>query len=675
MKNKTAQIVLVKDINPDPNNDGQVHNSDPYRFIEFNDQLYFTADDGEHGRELWVSDGTTAGTQLVADINPGSSSSNPHLSSTYNPSSSYSIEFQDQLYFSADDGEHGNELWVSDGTTAGTQLVADINLGIVKYNGTDSTRYNYGSLAQSFIEFQDQLYFTAEDFELGDEPWVSDGTTAGTQLLKDLHPAITRYGYGQGSFVSDFIEFQDQLYFSAYTPQKGSPLWVSDGTTAGTQLFQDLNPEPKIPNFRAPSNFTEFEDKLFFTAYYNGEKELGFTDGTASGTQLLADITPDSSGNSYLLTELEGKLFFTTYDDSGKNGDGLWVSDGTKTGTQLLLEIDPAFTPGSYRAPVIAPGYTSFTEHDDRLFFTVDDGENGNEFWVSDGTTAGTQLLADINLGSSSYISNFTEFDGRLFFTAENDEKVKELWVSDGTAVGTQSLLDISYNAVSDRGLTVAAVGDELFFSAGNDETGRELYKLTFDEVGADITDIIGTKFDDRLVGDDGADDIQGLKGQDTLGGKADHDLLDGGADDDVIFGADGQDTLIGGHGNDLMRGQSGKDVLDGGVGDDTLFGGNQFDRLNGGNGDDFLDGGQGITVYNGGAGSDLFFIHDDAQTDWIQDFELGIDNIRLAGDLTWEQLEITGHGNSLINFQGEQIAIVIGVPAHDLNASSFQQA
>ena len=149
---------------------------------------------------------------------------------------------------------------------------------------------------------------------------------------------------------------------------------------------------------------------------------------------------------------------------------------------------------------------------------------------------------------------------------------------------------------------------------------------------------------------------------------------LDSGGGDDILFGAPGKDTLTGGDGNDLLRGQSGNDILDGGAGDDSLFGGDQFDRLSGGYGDDFLDGGQGITIYNGGAGSDLFVIHDDARTDWIQDFELGIDSIGLADDLTFEQLEITGHVNSFIAFQGEQIVVLRGVNHDDFDTSNFQE-
>jgi ELWxxDGT repeat protein len=106
-------FTLFKDINPGTNS------SDPENFINFNNTLYFTADDATNGTELWKSDGTAAGTVLLKDINPGTNSSDPRNF----------FNFNNTLYFTARDATNGYELWKSDGTAAGTVLVKDIYPG------------------------------------------------------------------------------------------------------------------------------------------------------------------------------------------------------------------------------------------------------------------------------------------------------------------------------------------------------------------------------------------------------------------------------------------------------------------------------------------------------------------------------------------------------------------
>ncbi|MGL5834582.1 MAG: hypothetical protein ACRC1Z_15310, partial [Waterburya sp.] len=188
-----------------PSGESTPDSSFPSNLVEFNDQLYFTADDGKHGRELFVSDGTDKGTQLVEDLRPGASNYGyAYGSAPYNLT-----EFKNKLYFSANDGEHGNELFVSDGTGSGTQLLVDLRPGEDNYGN------KYSSYASNLVEFQDKLYFSANDGEHGNELFVSDGTADGTQLLVDLRPGEDNYGNKYGSYTSSLVEFKDKLYFSA----------------------------------------------------------------------------------------------------------------------------------------------------------------------------------------------------------------------------------------------------------------------------------------------------------------------------------------------------------------------------------------------------------------------------------------------------------------------------
>src|SRR5687767_10956006 len=98
---------LLKDINPGSGG------SSYFNFTNVNGTLFFRPDDGVHGDELWKSNGTGAGTVLVKDINPGIAGSELQEF----------VNVNGILYFRADDGVHGAELWKSDGTAAGTVMV------------------------------------------------------------------------------------------------------------------------------------------------------------------------------------------------------------------------------------------------------------------------------------------------------------------------------------------------------------------------------------------------------------------------------------------------------------------------------------------------------------------------------------------------------------------------
>jgi ELWxxDGT repeat protein len=604
----------------------------PSSLVEFNDKLYFSADDGENGNELFVSDGTAEGTQLVADLRPGEG----NYGYIYGFAPNNLVEFNDKLYFAANDGESGNELFVSDGTAEGTQLVVDVR------PGEDNYGYIYGSTPNNLVEFNDKLYFTANDGKSGNELFVTDGTAEGTQLVVDLAPGENNYGYSYGSFPSNLVEFNDKLYFTANDGESGYELFVSDGTAEGTQLLVDLYPEEDNYGYSYgsfPNNLVEFNDKLYFTA------------------------------------------------DDAENGYELFVSDGTAEGTQLLVDLYPGennygFSNGSFPS--------NFVEFNDKLYFSANDGESGNELFVSDGTAEGTQLLVDLYPGennygftNSSYPSSLVEFDDKLYFTANDGENGNELFVTDGTVEGTQLVADIrpgtnpygySYGSAPYE-LTV--VGDELFFSANNGETGTELFKLTLDDsVGETPALINGSDASDNLLGGDRSEQIQALSGQDTVDSRGGNDTVDGGDGDDLLTGGAGNDSLIGGNGNDTLNSGNGDDVLLSGNGSDVLNSGNGNDRLTGGGDNDLLDGGVGNDTLDGGNGDDVFVLSSDAGSETIVDFNLGGklniggDQLGLANGLQFDDLSFAGQ-TILV---GEQVLVTLdGINTEELTSGDFK--
>jgi ELWxxDGT repeat protein len=188
----------------------------------------------------------------------------------------------DRLYFTADDGVHGRELWTSDGTVLGTHLVVDI-----------SDHPSPGSWVSDLTAFGDRLAFMAH----GDTPdrvlWVSDGTSAGTRSVSEVSPH---------SELSSLTAMGDYVYFNAsddaHDPTGGYELWRSDGTLQGTTRVADINPVPAPPNTypvgSLPSLLTVVGDTLFFTAYEPTHgRSLWSTDGTAEGTALVEDVEDD----------------------------------------------------------------------------------------------------------------------------------------------------------------------------------------------------------------------------------------------------------------------------------------------------------------------------------------------------------------------------------------------
>ncbi len=459
----TPVFTMVKDINP--NGDSM-----PTDLINYNSKIFFTADDGVNGKELWVTNGTE--TTLLKDINPGENGSDI---------SNFKI-LNGKLLFTATDEANGNELWATDGTEAGTKLVKDMFPG------------SGGSYAFEFIEFNNALYFRSEDGVHGTELWKTDGTTDGTVMVGDLREGEF------GSNPSNFAILNNKLYFSAIdgfdydNGQTGLELWVSDGTAAGTHLVKDINP---FESSQA-SGLTTFGNKIYFSADdgTNGN-ELWATDGTEAGTYMVKDISTSGNGNSLAgnFIVFNNKLIFTAY--SAEAGREMWTTDGTQAGTYMLKDVK-AGTAGS-----VIPQFRHFI-YKDKLLLTLDDGTHGAEIWSTDGTTAGTQLYLDIFPGPDGSMNpnqapmTFAEVNGTLYFRAlDNYDEYYQLWKSDGTTAGTKKLLPdptTPYNFALAQIPGFTALGDKLYFRAQYDENGYELWSVTADAAMA-VTDFNKNKF------------------------------------------------------------------------------------------------------------------------------------------------------------------------------------
>lgn len=397
-------IVLLKDINPG------AASSSPDNFQQMKGKLYFTAFTPTNGRELWVTDGTTAGTRLVKDIVPGVASSNTVQG--------YQLFNYDDslLLFAAKSTNKGYELWKSNGTTAGTVLLKDIN-----------TTLDSSSNPGSFFKLNaTTVLFSARTSTTGYELWKTNGTTAGTVLVKDINTGIL------SSLTNPyFYKFGSKAYFVANTILNGNEIWGTDGTTAGTTLLKDIWAGPQS-SFAQTATAIAIGNKFFFTAYTTANGfEMWQSDGTTAGTTLFKDIIAGAGSGypiflkAYNFDYVSGtatnplfqgnKFFFAA--NTVAAGTELWVCDGTVAGTKLVKDIRAGSQDG-----LIEPSYFYTTT---ALYFAADNGTNGNELWKTDGTLAGTSLVFDINPGlPSSDINMGFVVNKKLVFGATNGDAI-----------------------------------------------------------------------------------------------------------------------------------------------------------------------------------------------------------------------------------------------------------
>lgn len=422
-------LSLVKDVNIGSDS------SNPHYLTEFNGKIYFVAGNGTHFK-LYSSDGTTAGTQLVG---PTIGNGVVWDLTVYN----------NNLYFTYDDGVHGLELWKSDGTTAGTTLLKDIRLG------TTGSGIPYGSLPRYFTVCNGLLFFQASTELRAQGLWVTDGTEAGTQMLGNQY---------SDPFAStgSFIVFNNKIYFEG-NAGSGYGMWSSDGTTAGTQLVK-----PGI--IGSPSiNHVVFNNRFYFQSDSNGlGGELWASDGTDAGTVMIKDINTISYSSDPQNFFTDGiKVYFVAND--GINGRELWSTDGTTAGTQLVKD----FNQGA--ANSVINRMVRFNNE------TYAFGYNGTavEMIRTNGTLAGNTLIKSLPgiIGVSySYV-----FNGKIYFVGYTSLGGSEfLYESDGTSAGTIQINPIigTYSN-SPNGFNMLGFDGAVYLPASFGTQGFEFCRLT----------------------------------------------------------------------------------------------------------------------------------------------------------------------------------------------------
>ncbi|MDQ2751974.1 MAG: hypothetical protein M3R72_03030, partial [Bacteroidota bacterium] len=421
--------------------------SDSGSAVIYKNQFYFTGKDASGDVELWATDGTAGNTRLIKNISATGSSDPDKF-----------FVFNNLLYFTADDGVHGRELWASDGSANNATLVADIDGASTSSIGDNVSFFQNGST----------IFFLATSNNV---KGLYRLPSAGVSLIKnDFTGSINLDGLFTTAAIGNKTVFTvdtSKLIINtgggnvSVTDSTAVQIWATDGTPGGTQLLHTFISNSQVSGFITP---VLFKGLLYFNYADTTTSAIWTTDGTPGNTVLFKTFDVDKSDSSLfgLLFSviINNKLYFNGY--AKQTGGELWSTDGTAANTVLVKDINPG--PGSSEPiPLVNTAaftkyYTNgnstsftyqqfFTPFNGKIYFTATDGTHGNELWSTDGTTANTSLVKDINPGNGNGVNDgvsaFYTTSG-IYFTGNDGTTGNEPWVTDGTSAGTKLVYNIN---------------------------------------------------------------------------------------------------------------------------------------------------------------------------------------------------------------------------------------
>ncbi|ATB29455.1 ELWxxDGT repeat protein [Melittangium boletus] len=468
---------------------------EPSDFAVLGDTLLFSVLNPYYARVPWVSDGTPEGSHVLMEAWEPGNDSEPRPW----------VDLDGTLLFTRGDELNPTPyaLWRSNGTERGTTYVAG----------------PFASEPQAPVRLGTRVFFSVSTPASGKELWRTDGTPAGTSLVRDLVPGPGSSEPGPG------VVLGERLVFSAATASHGIELWSSDGTSEGTVLLKDIWPGAFSS---APGPLVKVGGLAYFSAHDGVHGvELWRTDGTPEGTLLVADVAPgakDFSPSS--LHDVNGTLAFVARDPAAPGTpSALWrldatgtprkvssvapmsthwdwmaVADGTLFYSVNAGSIEHAGEPppeiwkyggGASSATRVSRGGFHFglepVAAGGTVFFTARSPGRGRELWSTDAT--GTRrvksfLPGPTGGGMGPYGMVALEGLGKVMFRASDGEHGLEPWISDGTEAGTWRVGDLAPGPMSSNPTSFVRSGSRIFFGANDGPHGQELWMLPLPSSG-----------------------------------------------------------------------------------------------------------------------------------------------------------------------------------------------
>ena len=435
--------------------------------ISFKGNLYFEGDDGDRGLELWKSDGTSNGTQLVVDANKYNFASSPRFFQQIN----------NKIFLVS-----GSSIYTTDGTMSGTKFVSSSKLTevlasltlnnkivlfsnneIAVFDGTESGIAKILSLEnpstiptadkslRPFV-FKNNIYFFVSKGGYSSELWKTDGTVSGTRLFK--------------KFTDDsFIAFTSQVHNDNYfyvcrVTQTSNEMWESDGTSEGTiKKMQIGGVNPVL-----------FNNKIILHASkQDGRNELQVIDLNTLKIDTL-DV------NGVIMSLHDDYFLFAGYKYEGRSDRAsvpftLHRSDGTMAGTYQIKDIMPNYDLGRDNDNAVL-------KTNNKTYFSYNNSNGVSEIWESGGTEETTKLLVPVgvNISSTSFLWSFKN---TIFYAAYGG-----VWKIDETNKSAQLIKKNFGIGLGDTRNSII-FENQMFFAAfdgNNSLVNTELFKLYFED-------------------------------------------------------------------------------------------------------------------------------------------------------------------------------------------------
>jgi len=437
--------------------------------ISFSNKVLTSGNNGINGCELWMLDVDNT-PLLLKDIHSSGDSIPGKILGIQSMETERGLRF----VFDADDGIHGRELWVTDGTSSGTLMVGDIETGDGIDYSSEITQWMNGVVFTTNGQQGQRMWWTngSVTTSIWQAPWLT--SSASSDLMNQ---SVTLSSLGQNMLLGD----ENRLWFAAKESNIGLEVMQLDSD--GTMTMYDLHPFGDS----SPSKALVSNNGLVVVAGDGTGRQLAHLDGSG-GVQWLTSMTKE--GTTTPVTTMAPKFGLHQIGDTILFDAVYRGADATlfsySFATSNLLELSSTILAPGHSLEPVSNGHT--------IWFDCVIASTGMELCQTDGTEQGTHLTIDLMQGISSSLPRALMYtDSTLYVLAQGIDQTgtnsgHALWAIDGQ---TASVVFDPYAGIGNDSSAgtyggLIASSTHIFFIADDGVHGHELHQYLLPSIQDD---------------------------------------------------------------------------------------------------------------------------------------------------------------------------------------------